>query len=219
MRALLQRNMTSRESLLQSSRLFVALEYGEQLASHCAQQQACLFSSVRHRRFLRSQARQEAFHAQFFKRAAQYIDTGRQFHVPKTLRAFAVRLEDALRRRDVIETLVGQQIVLESFGATILEHLNRGMDNQGIGLRRLRRSILAQEQAHHAFGEKVLQQQCRNGSAKIDRLQSLAGEYLGLVDDILVEMSDVFYCLDENPANYKAGMLSSLPDWFKGVSR
>jgi hypothetical protein len=208
--------MNSLESKQQTTRLFVALEYGEQLASLCARQQSKLLAENRlQRRHFLTQARQENFHAHFFRRAIQFLNVEKEYSVPTALQNFAMRLQKAIQKNDIVETLVGQQIVLESFGAAILERLNSGMDKQAIGFRHLRYTILAQEQSHQDFGESILQQKLQTGCIKSGSLCSLAGDYLMLVDDILGEMDEVFYCLDENPHSYLTSLYLKLPYWLK----
>ena len=87
------------------------------------------------------------------------------------------------------------------------------MDRQGIGFRRLRYTILAQEQSHQDFGESLLQQKLHTGCTNNNRLRCLAEDYLMLVDDILGEMRDVFYCLDEDPQDYLVSLHHKLPCW------
>ena len=111
--------------------------------------------------------------------------------------------------------MTGSQIVLEGFGEQIISRLNRGMDNQGIGFRRLRRKLLRQEQSHYAFGLRMLEQQT-SSAANVERIPDLAADYLQQVHSIIDEMSDVFYSLDEDPGEYRADLLDNLPDWIRG---
>ncbi len=211
--------MNNLDSRQQTARLFVALEYGEQLASLCARQQSQLLAENRQqRRYFLTQARQENFHAHFFRRAIQFLNIDKQYAVPAALQKFSMRLQKAIHNNDIVESLVGQQVVLESFGAAILERLNRGMDRQGIGFRYLRYTILEQEQLHQDFGESLLQQKLQTGCINIDRLCCLAEDYLMLVEDILHEMNEVFFCLDENPRSYLTSLYQKLPYWLKATA-
>ena len=196
-------------------RLFTALEYGEQLAHHCAREQVRLVDDRNLKRFLQLQSCHEAFHAKFFRNAAKYLGKINAGDTPYSLRMFGRKLEDALHRNDLTETLVGQQIVLETFGAAVLYHLNRGLNNHGVGLRRLRSLVLQQEQSHNEFGNDLLKKQLTTGNTTIEKLQSLTDEYLILVDSVINEMSDIFICLDENPLEYKNYIHMNLPDWLK----
>ena len=145
------------EQKRQASRLFVALEYGEQLAHDCAIYQSRIVTIPKMRRFLRAQAMQESVHATLFRQAAEWLTPKHQDDAPSALHEFGARLRMALDKNDLTESLLASQIVLEGFGEQILLRLNRGMDNHNIGFKRMRGLILRQEQSHHAFGLRTLQ--------------------------------------------------------------
>lgn len=203
------------ETRRQAARLFVALEYGEQLAHDCARQQLRWIGDSRAQRFLNAQARQEASHAGFYRRAAEWLLPGHHYKPPLTLRQYGNRLQHALDNNDICDSLSGSQVVLEGFGEQIISRLNRGMDNHGIGFRRLRRILLRQEQSHYAFGLRMLQQQSISTPADAERIPALAADYLQQVHHIIHEMSDVFVSLDEDPAEYCTDLLGNLPDWIR----
>jgi predicted transcriptional regulator len=203
------------ETRRQTTRLFVALEYGEQLARQCALQQMHWIDSPRARRFLGVQARQEATHAGFYRRAADWLTPGHHYSIPPSLQRYAARLQQALDRNDLCDSLTGSQIVLEGFGEQIISRLNRGMDNHGIGFRRLRRILLHQEQSHYAFGLRMLQQHVSITPAAAGRIPELASDYLQQVNDMVHEMSDIFVSLDEDPDEYCNDLLDGLPDWIR----
>jgi ribonucleotide reductase beta subunit family protein with ferritin-like domain len=200
----------------QATRLFAALEYGEQLAHDCARQQACWIGTPRAQRFLNAQARQEAVHATFYRRAAEWLMPGHHYQAPKSLQQYGRRLQRALDKNDLCDSLTGSQIVLEGFGEQIITRLNRSMDNHGIGFRHLRRVLLRQEQSHYAFGLHMLQQQIASEPANSGRIQALAADYLQQVHAIIDEMSDVFISLDADPGEYRTDLLGKLPDWIRG---
>ena len=204
------------EARRQVTRLFAALEYGEQLAHDCARQQACWIGTPRAQRFLNAQARQEATHAAFYRRAAEWLMPGHHYQAPKSLQQYGRRLQRALDNNDPCDSLTGSQIVLEGFGEQIILRLNRGMDNHGIGFRHLRRILLRQERSHYAFGLHMLQQQIATEPANSGRVKSLAADYLQQVHVIIDEMSDVFISLDEDPGEYRTDLLGNLPDWIRG---
>jgi len=199
----------------QVKRLFTALEYGERLAHDCAHRQACLIKDKGMRRFLLMQSRHEAFHAKFFRHASSYLGTNHTGKVPASLTLFGNKISAALDRKDIVESIVAQQIVLEAFGGAILERLNVGLDNKGVGLRKLRRMLLQQEKSHQAFGDEILRQQLTAGSTTIETLQTFSREYLQIAENIIIEMSDVFICLDEDPDDYKQDIYNDLPDWLE----
>ncbi len=203
------------ETRRQATRLFTALEYGEQLAHQCAIRQMHWIDDPRACRFLGVQARQEATHASFYRRAADWLTPRHRYNIPVTLQRYATRLQQALDRNDLCDTLTGSQIVLEGFGEQIISRLNRGMDNHGIGFRRLRRTLLRQEQSHYAFGLRMLQQQADASPAAASRIPALAADYLQQVNDMVHEMSDVFESLDEDPDEYCNDLLDNLPGWIR----
>ena len=203
------------ETRRQTTRLFTALEYGEQLAHQCAIRQMHWIDDSRARRFLAVQARQEATHAGFYRRAADWLAPGHHVAIPTTLRRYGTRLQQALDRNDLCDSLTGSQIVLEGFGEQIISRLNRGMDNHGVGFKRLRRILLRQEQSHYAFGLRMLQQQADSTTLAASRIPGLAADYLQQVNDMVHEMSDVFLSLDEDPDEYCRDLLDSLPGWIR----
>jgi hypothetical protein len=204
------------ETRRQAARLFTALEYGEQLAHDCARQQLHWIDDPRAQRFLKTQARQEASHAAFFRRAAEWLMPGHHYQAPATLQHYGKRLQRALDNNDLCDSLTGSQVVLEGFGEQIISRLNRGMDNHGIGFRHMRRLLLRQEQSHYAFGLRMLQQHTASEPANAGRIQTLAADYQQQVHRIIDEMSDVFISLDEDPGEYCTDLLGTLPDWIRG---
>ena len=89
---------------------------GERLAVDCAQVQAKIFADAKLCRFLTNQARQERFHAQVFK-AGIGILMPKGVEKPAgsvAMHHYRRLLEDALARKDAMETLLGMQVVLEA---------------------------------------------------------------------------------------------------------
>jgi len=206
-------NAIKSEQRIQTARLFAALEYGEQLAHASALLQAGLIDDKRAQRFLRTQARQESAHALLFRTAADWLAPKQAFAPPPALTGFGDRLQTALSRGDLTESLVASQIVLEGLGEQILARLNRGMDRHGIGFSRQRRLLLRQEQGHYAFGLRALEQQIRQERARIERVHELASDYLRRVYAITNQMGDVFAALDEDPTCYTDALLAGMPAW------
>ena len=154
--------------------------------------------------------------AVFYRRAAEWLMPRHHYQAPKTLQRYGRCLQHALDNNDLCDSLTGSQIVLEGFGEQIISRLNRGMDNHGIGFRRLRRILLRQERSHYAFGLRMLRQQTVSETANSVRIQVLAADYLQQVHSIIDEMSDVFVSLDEDPGEYSTDLLDNLPDWIRG---
>ena len=196
-------------------RLYVALEFGEQLAHQCALQQASWVENKKMQRFLQTQAKQEYSHARFFSMAANNIQLKHQYAPPVALKHFAARLEQSISKKDLVETMVGSQIVLEGFGEQILLRLNKGLDKNGIGFKKIRHTLLRQEQSHAAFGMHTLNTLIRNGEASVIQIAELTGEYLLYVNKITDEMSEMFHVLGEDPKGYTSDIVNNLPMWLR----
>lgn len=206
-------NTLSPEQRTQTARLFAVLEYGERLAHECARRQAGLIDDKRAQRFLLAQARQENTHALLFRKAADWLAPKQAFSPPPALLDFGGRLQHALSRDDLTESLVASQIVLEGLGEQILARLNQSMDHYGIGFSRQRHLLLRQEQGHYAFGVRTLEQRLRLGHARIEHVHELADDYLRRIHGITAEMADVFAALDADAGDYNRGLLAALPAW------
>ena len=197
----------------QAARLFAVLAHGEVMAHDCARRQAELVDDRRAHRFLKVQAQQERVHRMLFERGADLMAPKQKRVIPPAMIEFEQRLQRALARADLTESLVASQVVLEGLGEQILGRLNRGMDKQGIGLSRQRRVLLRQEQGHFAFGQRLLLQRLQDGQTRIGQLQELAGSYLLLVTAMIDEMEEVFAVLDEDAGEYSEGLIAALPSW------
>lgn len=197
---------------LEIGRLFASLEYGEQMAHDCAMSQVRFFDD-RCRGFFARQARQEKHHAQVFRRVILCATPFAAAAVPPGLKRFRSDLEAACNRRDQVESLVGQQVVLEGFGELVLFRMDRKFDQRGVGFRRVRKILLHQEQGHLAFGERVLRGLLESGAARLDRIQDTAARYLYQVDQILDELQPVFEVVDADCDGYKKELRQRLPQW------
>jgi hypothetical protein len=111
------------------ARLLQFLRDGEYLASHCARAQAQLALDPGMRRFLRSQARQESYHAIVFQANIAWLAPRHLGGCPllPPLARYRTLIEDAIRRGDFAETLMGEQIILEGLGEAILERIEEGL--------------------------------------------------------------------------------------------
>ena len=197
----------------QTARLFAVLAHGEVMAHDCARRQAELVDDRRCQRFLQVQAQQERAHRMLFDRAADWMAPKQKRVLPPAMIEFEQRLHRALACGDLTESLVASQVVLEGLGEQILSRLNRGLDEQGIGLSRQRRVLLHQEQGHFAFGQRLLLRRLQAGQAGIGQMQELAGGYLLLVTAMIAEMAEVFDVLDEDANEYTDGLIAALPCW------
>ena len=97
------------------ARLLTFPEHGERLANECAKAQAALAPDAGSRRFLLSQARQEAAHALVFQGAIAWLaprHLGATPFLPALVEYRAI-LNEALARNDLLETLLAEQVILE----------------------------------------------------------------------------------------------------------
>lgn len=193
-------------------RLFACLQYGEELAHDCASSQEHL-APERWRSSIARQSRQELQHARIFSRATSVIAPLRPPPVPRPLKIFRTRLEGACARGDLLETLVGQQIVLESFGELVLSRMDRKFDQYGLGFKRVRKVLLHQEQGHLAFGGRAVRDLVQTGTTTVSQVRALSIPYLSLVDGILDELQPVFDVVHADSAEFKSAMRLRLPEW------
>ena len=193
-------------------RLFSSLAYGECMSHDCAAQQANMRAVDPNRFFIR-QARQELYHAKVFNRVVLYITPRGPKPVPPTLRAFRTRLERACQRNDLVETLVGQQIVLEGLGGLILEKMDKKFDQRRLGFKRILKILLYQERGHQAFGHRMVSGLITAGITTKEHIHNLTSEYLFLVDRILDDLQPMFEVVGADANQYKIELQECLRDW------
>lgn len=157
--------------------LFGLLAAGERLAHSVALLQSQLAPTRREARFFRTQARQEHLHAAVFELAQHRlaVASGR---VDDPYHSFRQRVEQAASAGAYYESIVATQVILEHVGESLLCRLDAGIERRGGGLRRLRRLFLAQENAHHAFGRRVLREAIASGQCDPHWVARRAEPYL-----------------------------------------
>lgn len=197
------------------ARLLTFLEHGERLAHDCAKAQAVLAPERGMQRFLLSQARQESAHAWVFQGAIAWLAPRHLGDSPflPALEQYRTLLDDALDRRDLAETLMAEQIILEGLGEAILARIEEGLEKRQAPFRRLRLVLLHQEEAHHDFGRRMLDRAFTAGVVSPDRLRARAQEYLALTDLMVATLGDLFESIDEDPRLYLARAKGYLPEW------
>ena len=197
-----------------AARLFALLHAGELVAERVASRQATLVEDPIAKRFCRGQARQEAFHSRVFGTVIHVLCPKgvRNLQLP-TMPKYQALLDDALARGDLAESLMGQQVILESFGEVLLTAIDRGIQKRGLGFGRLRRVILAQEEAHHATGERLLEETIADHPTKRHMLQTRAADYLELIEEMFTVGAPLFTAFNEDPAEYRRQFNAKLPDW------
>jgi hypothetical protein len=197
------------------ARLLQFLEHGEHLAHDCARAQAALAPDAGARRFLAGQARQEALHAAVFHGAVAWLAPRHLGECPvlPPLERYRALIEEAIEGRRFAETLLAEQIILEGLGEAILKRLEAGLVKRNAGFGRLRRILLHQEEAHHAFGRRALDRAIEAGQASPEVLRERAPEYLAVADAMVLALGDLFASIDENATAYIGDARSALPSW------
>ncbi len=197
------------------ARLLTFLEHGERMAHECAKSQAALTPDGGSRRFLLSQARQEAAHALVFQGAIAWLAPKHLGYAPylPALEEYRTVVNDALHRRDLLETLLAEQVILEGLGEAILSRIEAGLVKREAPFRRLRRVLLHQEEAHHQFGRRTLERAMADGRVDSATLRRRAEGYLGLTDQMVLTLSDLFESIAEDPAAWTNDVRKFLPDW------
>jgi hypothetical protein len=197
------------------ARLLQFLERGERLAHDCAKAQARLAPEEGMRRFLLGQARQEYSHALVFQGAIAWLaprHVGAGSLLP-SLEQYRALLEEALRKGDLNETFLAEQVILEGLGEAILSRMEEGLVTRRAPFARLRRILLHQEEAHHDFGRRMLDRAFAAGRETPDALRRRARDYLAVTDAMVRSVADLFESIDEDPTLYASRARGNLPDW------
>ncbi len=202
------------------ARLLTFLEYGERLANECAKAQAALVLDPGSRRFLLSQARQEAAHAVVFQGAIAWLAPRHLGDAPllPALEEYREVLNDALARQDVLETFLAEQVILEGLGEAILTRIEEGLAKRAAPFGRLRRILLQQEEAHHGFGRRMLERAMAEGLTDAETLRRRAQDYLALTDQMVLTLSDLFESIAEDPTAWAQDVRRFLPPWLNEVA-
>jgi hypothetical protein len=200
--------------------LFTVLAAGEALAHDCALGQAKLTANAHQHRFFTSQARQEAMHRRVFECTALCL-APKGIGSPTVLapmNAYRTLTESALKRGDLAETLLAPQVVMEGLGEAVLERVDFGLNTRGYGFTKLRRMLMRQEHAHHAFGLRQLKQLFAEGSEIRSRLRERARVYQALSDEILRVQAPLFEFFGEDLQAYQCAARRDLPAWLRDDS-
>jgi len=197
------------------ARLLTFLEHGERAAHACAKAQAVLAPDAKAQRFLATQARQEAMHAVVFQGAIAWLAPRRLGDVPflPALEDYRRLFDEAIRRGEWLESILAEQVILEGLGEAILTRIEAGLAKRGAPFQRLRHILLRQEEAHHGFGRRVLEQALRDGKVEPDRLRRQAEDYLALTEVMVRSLTQLFETIDEDAAAWAADVRSFLPSW------
>ena len=201
------------------ARLLTFLEHGERVANVCAKAQGSLAMDSGSRRFLLSQARQEAAHALVFQGAIAWLAPRHLGDVPVLLALEEYRkiLDDALARQELLETFLAQQVILEGLGEAILTRIEEGLVKRTAPFGRVRRILLQQEEAHHGFGRRMLERAMAEGRTDAEALRRRAQDYLALTDQMVLTLSDLFESIAEDPTAWVNDVRKFLPSWLNKV--
>ena len=190
------------------------LARGERIAVAGALAQAKIAPDAKAKNFLNRQARQERFHAQVFEQGAAWIDRSDQ-SIPGCcgLDALQSAGQARLRAGDFLGSLLVQQIMLETVGHVVLHRLNRELARREVGLSRLRRLILHQEDGHQAFGLQRLSVSESISAGERKRLQEQCAALWRTADSLLLELGPALETLNEDVSDYRRDLLQALPAW------
>lgn len=181
---------------------------GEKIAHRCSAEQARICEDGPTKRFLRTQSRQEKFHAATFQSAILCLTPKGVSNPAKSqLQQYESLLNEATKKHDLYTSIVGLQVVLEGMGEIALSHFDRGIRNRGNGYQKIRSAILSQEDSHHIFGLDFLKT-----SASSANTTTRTGDYLFLIEDMLTSLHGLFDFFDEDSSNYLSQFHHSLPD-------
>jgi rubrerythrin len=197
------------------ARLLTFLEHGERMAHDCAKAQAAFSEDSRTSRFLLSQARQEAVHARVFQGAITWLAPKHLRDTPllPALEEYRRMLNDALARRSLLETFLAEQVVLEGLGEAVLTRIEQGLVKRAAPFGRLRRILLRQEEAHHEFGRRQIEQAIEHSETDVNDLRQRAQRYLALIDAMVFTLCDLFESIDEDADTWAADVRTFLPNW------
>lgn len=197
------------------ARLLTFLERGERMACECAKAQAAIASLQEMQTFLQNQARQEAMHALVFQGAIAWLAPRHLGHVPflPALEEYWRILNGALARRDLLESFLAEQVVLEGLGKAILARIEEGLVKRHAPFGRLRRMLLHQEEAHHWFGQRMLERAMADGRIDAATLRRRVVQYLALTDGMVLTLSDLFESIAEDPTAWANDVRDFLPKW------
>lgn len=185
------------------SLLYVLLA-GEKLAARISKRQSelCSTKNPKLSRFFAMQSRQEHFHATAFRAALLYVNPKsiltHQHH--RIFNAIESRIERALSKGDIAESVLALQIVVETLGENALIDLNAHIQKYNKKIYSISKFILKQEHTHHAFGDRYF----KKHGKQIDqcRLATSFEFYLEQATTILDSLAPSFNNIDVNPKQY-----------------
>ena len=204
---------------IQISRMLQVLKQGEEVARDCARMQAQLKlkDEPRVAKFLRSQARQENFHAQTIQAGILWATpkAHRQKVSSPAMETLYRRCCQAINEGRYAESVLAVQIVLEGMGETVLRAIDSQMEQRRLGLKKLRHIIVHQEVAHHTFGLRELDKAVAAEGLEQSEVVRLSQEYLDLSERVFAELDTVFEYFDSSQQRFQASVQGALPGWLQ----
>ncbi len=200
----------------QLARLFSLLAQGERLAHHSATQQSRMMLNQERpsqAKFLKTQAKQELFHARVFDGTITWLDSNQACTPYRCLEKYSGHLETSLKQGAMTESILATQVVLESLGKLALQGIDNRMNRYSFGLKKIRSTILAQEDQHHDFGQSELHRFMQEENMDLTAVQNLAYQYLELAFEVLDEVEPLFESLDSNSHRFKQDLIGEMPSW------
>ena len=201
----------NRDEKTHVARLLSFLLSGERVAHCCAAKQALLCNDKAMKHFLIRQSRQERFHALTFQSAILWLaPKGVTNPAKKQMQMYESVLDESIKNKDLLSSIIGLQVILEGMGDIVLSHLNQGINQRGLGYQKIRKTILAQEDLHHDFGLRHVA--THNETAKSCKYNT---KYLSLINDIFISFETLFDIFDENSSDYLTQFHQNLPVWIR----
>jgi hypothetical protein len=189
------------------------LALGEKVAHAAAIAQAAIADNPHPRRFFHAQARQEAMHRRVFDTAAIALGAPALRLAPDPYAQFSALIARAVARGLLLETVVATQVVLEALGEALLSRLEAGLARHRATFPDLRRRILGQEIAHHAFGMQWVAREVAAHRVDVASLQAVAAPYVAQGDAMIVAGANAIAHFALTPAQIGADFRARLPSW------
>ena len=103
--------------------------------------------------------------------------------------------------------------MLEGLGEAILTRIEQGLVKRAAPFGPLRRILLKQEEAHHGFGRRELDQAIGRSETDVTDLRQRAQRYLALTDAMVLTLCDLFDSIDEESTAWAHDVRTFLPVW------
>ena len=198
---------------IQIARFLNFLLSGEKTAHRCAKKQARLCADTQLQHFLKNQARQERFHALTFQSAVLWLaPKGVSCPASGHMLQYESLLSDAIENHDLPASIFGLQVILEGMGDIILERLNHGINQRGIGYQKIRKAIIAQEDTHHKTGLSYLENNFEDTTMSL-QYRHLINDYLFLIDEIFFSLRGLLDYFESDISEYINSFNQNIPYW------